>query len=104
MNDSLVDAKTVGPDAKTLKKVDDDISRKQKHQTIMIISSIATGIALLLGGALGGYGYYRHKKAKGSENSQGTKLLGKVDPKSFSKSSEDIPKHPSPNTPKSYGM
>ncbi|SBS95814.1 early transcribed membrane protein [Plasmodium ovale curtisi] len=104
MNDSLVDAKAVGPDAKTLKKVDDDIARKQKHQTIMIISSIATGIALLLGGALGGYGYYRHKKVKGSENNQTSKPLGKGDPKSFSRSSEDVSKHPNPNTPKSYGI
>ncbi|CAI7719008.1 early transcribed membrane protein [Plasmodium vivax] len=105
-NDGFVQAKSAGADSKSLKKLDNDMLRKQRNQKIMIISTIATSLALLLGGALGGYGYYKQKKSKGPDTPIITnKPFGKGDTRNLSRSQEDISKIPPSSGPsKNYGM
>ncbi|ANQ06764.1 Early transcribed membrane protein, partial [Plasmodium coatneyi] len=84
-NDGLVEAKKAS-NAKSLKKIDKDMLRKKRNKKIMIISTIATSLALLIGSALGGYNYYKQKNTK--------KLQSKTGTRNLSKSQEDISKVP----------
>ncbi|KAI4840181.1 early transcribed membrane protein [Plasmodium brasilianum] len=82
-NNVEVEAKNPVADAKSVKKVDDDIQRKQRNQKILLISSVATSVAIILGSLLGGLGYYKQKKIRGGNvpaapvKHTGTKLEGK---------------------------
>ncbi|EUD65091.1 hypothetical protein C922_04491 [Plasmodium inui San Antonio 1] len=104
-NDGLVEAKTVPAETKPLKKLDNDILKKQRKQKLMIISTIATSLAILLGGAFGGYSYYKQKKNK---KPQGPVITNRPSPKTETKtvtnSQEDLPKTTLTSTPpKHYG-
>lgn len=104
-NDALVEAKTVAAETKSLKKLDNDMLKKQRKQKLMIISTIATSLALLLGGAFGGYSYYKQKKNK---KPKGPVITNKPSPKTETtpliKSQEDPSKTTLTSPPqKHYG-
>ncbi|CRG97965.1 early transcribed membrane protein [Plasmodium gallinaceum] len=53
-----------------LMKLEEDLERKKKNEKMILISSVATGIAVLLGSALG-LGYYAQKnKSTGKPKSE----------------------------------
>ncbi|GAB65354.1 early transcribed membrane protein, partial [Plasmodium cynomolgi strain B] len=99
-NDGLVQAKSASADSKSLKKLDNDMLKKQRNQKIMIISTIATSLAILLGGALGGYSYYKQKKTKKPNTPIITnRPMGKGETRNLSRSQEDISKIPPSSGP-----
>ncbi|KJP85548.1 hypothetical protein AK88_04814 [Plasmodium fragile] len=98
-NNGLVQAKSAGSDSKSLKKLDKDMLKKKRNQQIMIISTIASSLALLIGTALGGYNYYQQKNSKKSNGPVITNVSQtRTETRNLSRSQEDLSKVPAAPT------
>eukprot|EP00366_Plasmodium_knowlesi_P000791 XP_002258288.1 early transcribed membrane protein, putative [Plasmodium knowlesi strain H] len=94
-NEGLVDAKRAASSSKSLKKFDKDMLKKKRNQKIMMISTIATSLALLIGSALGGYNLYQQKNSKKSrEPTIINRPPTNTETRNLSRSQEDISKIP----------